>query len=514
MKQNTDSGASEGDIHVLHVEDDPDFRDLTVTCLQQESPHIRVDTAGNPSDALDKLPENAYDCIVSDYDMPDRNGLEFLESVRDEYPDLPFILFTGKGSEEVASEAITTGVTDYLQKTGGLSQYTVLANRITNAVERHRSKRALESSEKRLSLFVDQSPLGVIEWNEEFECLRLNDAAEEILGYAADELVGSSWEQIVPESEHENVGSIVDELLEAKGGFHSINENVRKDGERIVCEWHNHFVTTDPGEVVAIFSQFQDITERRDQKQQLETLVDNLPGFVYRHRTESGYPLEFTKGSVESVTGYTATELATDINFAENIIHPDDREYVDTESDRQIEETGRFNITYRIVTKDNETRWVLERGARVDDPVTGEEMLEGFISDITAHRESERQLSHSAARLKALFDKSPDMILVHDTDGNIVDTNPRLQERTGYDEKELSEMKVWDIDRELTPEEASALWEKIDSGNRNRFETVYQYHDGSEAPVEVHLRRLEFDGDNHFVSIVRELTSQSDERQR
>jgi DNA-binding response OmpR family regulator len=67
------------------------------------------------------------------------SGIELLETVRETYPDLPFVLFTETGSEEVASEAISAGVTDYLQKGGGSEQYALLANRIENAVQAHRT---------------------------------------------------------------------------------------------------------------------------------------------------------------------------------------------------------------------------------------------------------------------------------------------------------------------------------------------------------------------------------------
>jgi DNA-binding NarL/FixJ family response regulator len=73
--------------------------------------------------------------------MPGMDGIEFLQAVREEFPDLPFILFTGKGSEAVASEAISAGVTDYLQKDTGTNQYTVLTNRVRNAVKRREAER-------------------------------------------------------------------------------------------------------------------------------------------------------------------------------------------------------------------------------------------------------------------------------------------------------------------------------------------------------------------------------------
>ena len=127
------------DIRVLVVDDDPDLADLTATYLRRTHEEIGVATETDPSDALDCL-DDRVDCIVSDYEMPGMDGLDFLEAVRAVDPTLPFILFTGRGSEEIASEAIAAGVTDYLQKGTGTDQYDVLANRIENAVERERAE--------------------------------------------------------------------------------------------------------------------------------------------------------------------------------------------------------------------------------------------------------------------------------------------------------------------------------------------------------------------------------------
>jgi PAS domain S-box-containing protein len=269
------ASTSTDSIAVLHVDDEPDFTDMAATFVEREDDRFYVETATGPSEALDRLDGERFDCIVSDYDMPRRNGIEFLEAVREDFPDIPFILFTGKGSEEVASDAISAGVTDYLQKGSGTSQYAVLANRIRNAVDKYYAQTELADREKRLNLFFEQSPLGVVEWDEQFDFVRINDAGEDILGYAQDDLVGRSWETIVPEPDRDAVAEVVTDLLENKGGYHSVNENVRKDGERIVCEWHNRVVTDDDGDVVAIFSQFQDITERRRRQRQFEAVFNN-----------------------------------------------------------------------------------------------------------------------------------------------------------------------------------------------------------------------------------------------
>ena len=89
--------------------------------------------------------------------MPETNGIEFLEAVRDMYPNLPFILFTGKGSEEIASDAISAGVIDYLQKQRGTDQYTILTNRIRTAVEGARAERERRRMRERMELASDRS---------------------------------------------------------------------------------------------------------------------------------------------------------------------------------------------------------------------------------------------------------------------------------------------------------------------------------------------------------------------
>lgn len=137
-------------MHILCVDDDADFLDLTATFLEQKLPSATIHTATRLDEANEHLASHSVNCIVSDYEMPENTGLEFLESVRDEYPDLPFILFTGKGSEEIASQAISAGVTDYLQKRG-TEQYDRLATRIRHAVAEYQTEHQLKERLKELT---------------------------------------------------------------------------------------------------------------------------------------------------------------------------------------------------------------------------------------------------------------------------------------------------------------------------------------------------------------------------
>ncbi len=191
-------------ITVLHVDDEPGFSDLVALTLERLDDELTVLSERSAEDGLDRLAAADPDCIVSDYDMPRTNGLEFLEAVREDHPDLPFVLFTGKGSEEIASDAITAGVSDYLRKDTGTDQYTVLANRVRNAVERYRAVEDLERAETRYRRLVEQNITGIyllqggtIEY--------VNPRGAEVFGYDPEELLGQSALQVVHESDHERL---------------------------------------------------------------------------------------------------------------------------------------------------------------------------------------------------------------------------------------------------------------------------------------------------------------------
>lgn len=142
-------------INVLHVDDEPNFASMTADLLEREHEQLSVETVHDAQAGLELLTDDEFDCVVSDFDMPEMDGIEFLEAVRERDPDLPFILFTGRGSEEVASRAISAGVTDYLQKETGLGQYELLANRIENVVDQYRTEQRAKKQARILMLLRD-----------------------------------------------------------------------------------------------------------------------------------------------------------------------------------------------------------------------------------------------------------------------------------------------------------------------------------------------------------------------
>ena len=116
-------------LKILHVDDEENQLEFTKLFLEQIDKDVVIDSVTNPDEALELQENKNYDCIVSDYKMVSMNGIELAQKVRLK-SDVPFILYTGQGSEEVAELAFTSGVDDYLRKETEPTHYQVLAKRI------------------------------------------------------------------------------------------------------------------------------------------------------------------------------------------------------------------------------------------------------------------------------------------------------------------------------------------------------------------------------------------------
>ncbi len=466
-------------IRVLHVDDDPEFVELAGTMLERQNDRFAVESITSARKVLDRLDSGDFDCVISDFDLPEQTGLELLEAVRAAYPSLPFILFTGKGSEEIASEAISANVTDYLQKEGGTSQYAVLANRVRNAVEKYHAEAELIDREQRLNLFFEQSPLGVIEWDENFHLNRINDSGEEILGYSQADLRGEDWEAIVPESDRDQVAEVVADLLENKGGYHSINENVRTNGERIICEWHNWVVTDEADDVVAIFSNFQDVTDREERKRELERYEAYLEEStdIVTVLSEDG-TIEYQSPSVTRILGYPPGGLVGEDGF--EFIHPDDEAAArDTFADVISEPNGTGTIECRFRTANDEWCWLEIRGTNRlgDDPIDG---VLTNNRDITDRKEREAELE----RARDLLGRSERIANVGgweiDGETNEVFWTENLFDLLGIDDTEEPPLtEALDVyhedDRHIV---ASAVEDAIETGESFDVEARFHRPDG------------------------------------
>ncbi len=139
-------------IRILYVDDEADLRELGKLFLEM-SGDIKVATVGSAREATAMLLEPDYDAVISDYLMPGMDGISFLKHLRAEGNGIPFVLFTGRGREEVVIEALNSGADFYLQKGGEpVAQFKELEHKIKEAVRRSRAEKALRENEQRLSM--------------------------------------------------------------------------------------------------------------------------------------------------------------------------------------------------------------------------------------------------------------------------------------------------------------------------------------------------------------------------
>ncbi len=302
--------ADRAPIRVLHVDDDPDLRALAAEMLALESGRVETVGATDAAEALAALDPGTVDCVVSDYELVDTDGVELLRRVRERDASLPFVLFTGKGSEEVASEAISAGVTDYLQKGGGRETYAILANRIENAVEAHRASTRAEDRQRRLEQVVETVPGCVVQLDREGRFVLANDRAEEVLGLTESALSTRTYDD--PEWRIRDLDGdpIPDEELPfrrvldtgepVEGVRHAIDW---PDGTRKVLRVNGAPLFDGAGEVASVVFSLTDVTERlRDRREleamhdRLETLVSNLPVVLFGIDDSGTFTLSEGKG--------------------------------------------------------------------------------------------------------------------------------------------------------------------------------------------------------------------------
>jgi PAS domain S-box-containing protein len=181
---------------VLYVDDEPADLEIGRIFLERDG-QLRVETCSSAAAALVALREQPYDAIVSDFQMPAMDGISFLKAVRSEFGDIPFLLLTGRGREEVAIAAINNGADRYIQKGGNPAvQYAELAHGIGQAVLRRETERTLRLSEERFRRLFEQIPVGIAVVGRDLRFRMVNPALCRMLGYAEEELIGQPFASV------------------------------------------------------------------------------------------------------------------------------------------------------------------------------------------------------------------------------------------------------------------------------------------------------------------------------
>ena len=283
-----DGANKSGETLVLHVDDEPQFGNLVSTYLEKIDGSLTVVTESSVENSLDRIETESIDCIISDYQMPEMNGLEFLKTVREEYPNLPFILFTGKGSEEVASQATTHGVTSYLQKSGP-ETYDLLAQQVETAVDHHRSKRLAKVTEDRLFGLYEQAD-GFYMLGGDWKITYWNRRIAERTEREPEEVLGQSYWNVFPEARELKVEPQFREAMETRN---PVRFEVRYEPAEYWADVRAYPI--DGG----LFVHSRNISEMKEQEQEIEQRNQILESFANTVSHDLRNPLSVAEGRIQ-----------------------------------------------------------------------------------------------------------------------------------------------------------------------------------------------------------------------
>ncbi|WGI16927.1 PAS domain S-box protein [Methanonatronarchaeum sp. AMET-Sl] len=306
-------GLSRGEgISVLLVDDEPGFLDLAKEFIETGEKDFIVYTASSAEEGIELLREHEFDCIVSDYQMPGMDGLDFLDFVRNELNlDIPFIMFTGKGREEVAMNALNLGADRYLQKGGApKSQYEVLAEAIKQEYESYKTEIELERSEREKKLILDSTSDLIAYLDTEMNILWANKAAARSVDRKPGEIEGCKCYEVWHGREDPCQRCPVLKALDT-GKKHQ-GEVESPDGRYWLISANP--VKNSDGEVIGVVEATQDITDLKvvikkleESKKEYKSVLDSMNESIWLIDLK-GNIIEVNETAVEKL-GYSRDEL-------------------------------------------------------------------------------------------------------------------------------------------------------------------------------------------------------------
>jgi len=268
----------EDKLRVLYVDDEPSLLDIGKMFLEKGGA-FSIDTLTSAIVALDQLKTVRYDAIISDYQMPEMDGITFLKQLKASGNNTPFIIFTGRGREEVVIEALNSGADFYIQKGGEpKSQFAELSHKIKTAVNRKKTEKQARDTEKRLNDIINFLPDATFAIDAEGNVIAWNRAIEEMTGIPAKDILGKgNYEYSIPFYGERrpiliDLISIPDE--EFGRGKYAI---IKKEGDILIAETtlprplgrysvlmgKASFLYNDEGHISGAIESIRDITEQK-----------------------------------------------------------------------------------------------------------------------------------------------------------------------------------------------------------------------------------------------------------
>jgi PAS domain S-box-containing protein len=424
-------------IRVLHVDDELGLLKVAKQCLELQGP-FHVETATSVEEALSKLKEEEYDAVVSDYQMPGKDGLEFLEMLRKNGNTIPFIMFTGKGREEVAVKAWGLGADHYVNKTGDPETvYCELAHCLRSTVEKRFAEAQMKETVQKLQTIYQNAVEGITYVDAEENIVFANKAFADMVGYEQDQLAGMNLRKTVDD---ENWAKIERETERRRQGESSRYEAElrRRDGTV-----RNVLISGAPlldsnGRFVGTSGIVLDITEQKKTREDIEQSEKRFKGIFESvddglvYLDASGRIIEVNRkaveifgGSKEELLGKRFTKIGV-LSLKE----------VPTFTKRFIDILRGKEAFLDVTIKNKKGQAIpLECSASVSKAY-GKTTIAVVARDMTEHRERERLLRESEEKYRGLFENARDVIVLFDLKGNVISVN-KAAEKYGFNKSEI-----------------------------------------------------------------------------
>ena len=259
-----------------------------------------------------------------------------------------------------------------------------------------------------------------------------------------------------------------------------------------------------------------DITERHQaelalakSEQSLYTLMNNIPGMAYQCLADENWTMTFVTKECSNLLGFQPDQIIQNKDFSYNeLIHPDDREYVRRTVEEKLGSGEPFEIEYRIFTANGKEKWVWERGANVKEKVEGLNVLEGVIHDITDRKLADKVLNEMAQFNHQILDAAMDGYILADTKGNIQEVNPSYCKMIGYSQTELVQMNIQELAANIDSEQITNRIQQIIADGGLSFKTKHKHKNGNPIDLDVSITVVKKGDETLIAALVRDISEQ------
>jgi PAS domain S-box-containing protein len=516
-------------ITVLYVDDEPDLLEVAKLFLERNK-EFRVGTVTSAERALEILGNEHYDAVISDYQMPGMNGIELLKAVREQFGDLPFIIFTGRGREEVVIQALNDGVDFYLHKGGdAVSQFAELAHKVKQAVGQRRALASIQEHERREADIINFLPDATFAIDKDEVVIAWNRAIERLTGVKPEDIVGKGdYEYAIP-FYNERRPILIDLVIKDDPATAAKYPSITREGNKLKSEIHlPHFndgqgadlwFTASPlydtqGNIIGAIESIREITDRKKVEQALNEsekryreLSDLLPQVVFEAGADGR--LVYANRIAFETFGYNVEDLENGVHVPD-LIAPGDRERVSDLFVRMVE--GDFLLPagseFMAQRRDGSTFPI----SIYASPVTRNQErvgLRGIAIDITERTRAEEMIRESEQNYRLLFENAIEGILVAEGD-RLVHANPALVSLLDRPAEEITSRPFTDFihpdDREKVVNRhlLRMKGEKPTTGYTFRIVTG----SGEERWVRINSTGMEWSGSLASLSFINDITEQ------